>query len=304
MPSIFITGCATGFGAGLARHYLAAGWQVIATDRSLDALAHLHALPDAQERLVTLQVDVCNAEEVKAAADKASALGPVDVLINNAGHAVFGTIEESDLTAVAHMFDVNVMGTARMTQALLPSLRDASGTVVNISSVAGRMAFPESGYYAATKHAVEAISDALYAEVAGFGMRVIVIEPGSFDTQFLPTADALSLPRDENGPYAEHQPGWDAGKQAVLEPPQDPNMVVSAIVRAVARPFRFQRVEVGPDCIRILSVLEALKPPSFTRLMAHHHTSAAPAIETDGDPKDTAAHIAAMTRPVRAPKPG
>ncbi len=302
MPSIFITGCATGFGARLAKHYLAAGWRVIATDRSLKAIAYLHSLPDARERLMTLQVDVCNPDEVQAAADKASAMGPVDVLINNAGHAVFGTIEESDLTAVGQMFEVNVMGLARMTQALLPTLREASGTVVNISSVAGRMAFPESGYYAATKHAVEAISDALYAEVAGFGMRVIIIEPGSFDTQFLPTADALSLPRDENGPYAEHQPVWDAAKQAVLEPPQDPNMVVGAITRAVARPFRFQRVEVGPDCIRILSVLEEIKPSSFTRLMAHQ-ASGAPATESEGDPADPAAHLAAMTRPVRVVKP-
>jgi NADP-dependent 3-hydroxy acid dehydrogenase YdfG len=298
MPSIFITGCATGFGSGLARHYLAAGWRVIATDRSVETLAPLLALPGASDRLLTLQVDVCNPEQVQAAADKASAWGPVDVLVNNAGHAVFGTIEESDLTAVAQMFEVNVMGLARMTQALLPALRESSGTVVNLSSVAGRMAFPESGYYAATKHAVEAISDALYAEVAGFGMRVIVIEPGSFDTQFLPTADALSLPRDENGPYAAHQPVWDAAKQAVLEPPQDPSMVVGAIVRAVARPFRFQRVEVGPDCIRILSVLEALKPSSFTRLMAHQ-ASGAPAIESEGDPADPAAHLEAMMRPVR-----
>ncbi|MFT6142751.1 MAG: NADP-dependent 3-hydroxy acid dehydrogenase YdfG [Myxococcota bacterium] len=303
MPSIFITGCATGFGARLATHYLAAGWHVIATDRSLDAIAPLHALPGAKDRLVTLQVDVCNLEHVQAAADQARALGPVDVLINNAGHAVFGTIEESDLTAVAHMFEVNVMGLARMTQALLPALRESSGTVVNLSSVAGRMSFPESGYYAATKHAVEAISDALYAEVAGFGMRVIVIEPGSFDTQFLPTADALSLPRNPNGPYAAHQPVWDAAKQAVLEPPQNPSMVVGAVVRAIARPFRFQRVEVGPDCIRILSVLEEIKPSSFTRLMAHQ-ASGAPATESEGDPADPTAHLEAMTRPVRSVKPG
>lgn len=297
MPTVFITGCATGFGFQLTKRYLDEGWRVISTDKSPDALSALHSHPGADERLTTFGVDVCIASQVTAAAARVQDIGPLDVLVNNAGFAVFGTVEESDLKSVSHMFDVNVMGLARMTQALLPALRESCGTVVNLSSVAGRMAFPESGYYAATKHAVEAISDALYAEVAGHGMRVIVVEPGSFDTQFLATADAASLPRDPTGPYADHQPAWDAAKQAILEPPQQPALVVDAIVQAVDNPLRFQRVVVGPDSARILSTLDAVGRSPFTRLMAHQ-ASAAPSNETAQDPADVSAHIAAMTRPL------
>ena len=277
MKRIFITGCATGFGAGLARQCLNDGWHVIATDVDVSRLDHL--ADTGSPHLTVLPLDVRDPVQVKHAAEQA---GEVDVLVNNAGYAVFGTIEESDLAAIADMFDVNVMGLSRVTQALLPTLRQRSGTVVNLSSVAGRMAFPESGYYAATKHAVEAISEALYAECAGFGVRVVVIEPGSFDTQFLPTALERSLPRSNESPYAAAQGQWDTVKQAVLEPPQAREAVIDAIVAAVENGLQFQRVVVGPDSARILQAVDQYGRSGFARLLAHH-SSGAPVYEQAGD---------------------
>ena len=111
--------------------------------------------------------------------DLAQRLGAtVDVLVNNAGYAVFATQEEADLEQIRDLFDVNVLGPARTTQAFLPSLRDRRGVVVQLSSVAGRMTFPESGFYAATKHALEAMSHALLCEAGPMGVRVRVIQPG------------------------------------------------------------------------------------------------------------------------------
>lgn len=288
MRGIFITGCATGFGAGLARHYLHAGWHVTATDRDVGALAPLRGLPGADDRLVCLALDVTDTDSVLGAVDTAVARGPVDVVVNNAGYALFGTLEEADLTAVAHLFDVNVMGVARVTQALLPHLRQRGGCVVNLSSVAGRMSFPESGYYAATKHAVEAMSEALFIETSAFGVRVVVIEPGSFDTQFLATALERSLPRDPNGPYVALQPRWDAVKQRVLEPLQPPGLVVQAIADAVERDLAFQRVAVGPDSERILKAVDALGRSGFVRLLSHE-SSESPAWEQPGDCEDVSA---------------
>lgn len=295
MRGIFITGCATGFGASLARRFLALGWRVVATDRSLDSLTPLLNEPNT-EHLTLLELDVRDPQACRATVQRALADGPVDVLVNNAGFAVFGTIEESDLDAVQEMFDVNVFGLARVTQAWLPHLRSIGGTVVNLSSVAGRMAFPESGYYAASKHAVEAISESLYAEAASFGVRVVLIEPGSFDTQFLATATERSLPRDPDSPYRALQPRWDQAKQDVLEPPQNPRLVVAAIESALESDLRFQRVPVGPDCTRILNVVDRHGRSAYARLSAAQ-ASGAPHWEETGDIEDADAALLSLLRP-------
>ena len=255
MRTHFITGCATGFGRGLAEHLLERGDRVVATDPDPTSLADL-----ACERALLLPLDVRDAAQVQAAARTAIAWSPPDVLVNNGGYAIFGTQEEADLEAIRDLFDVNVLGAGRVTQALLPTLRERSGTVVQLASVAGRTAFPESGWYAATKHAIEAMSEALYQEVCTFGMRVRLIEPGSFDTCFLSTALASSLPRDPASPYAELQELWDLRKTEALVPPQHRAGVVRAIVESLDDPRPYLHVPVGPDSERILATREALGP--------------------------------------------
>jgi len=259
MRTVFITGCATGFGRRLAERLLAAGHRVVATDRDGSTLRHLG--PD--DRVLRLTLDVRSDDQVRAAVADALAWGPIDVLVNNAGHAVFGTQEEVPLSAIRELFDVNVYGPIRMNRALLPALRASRGTIVQLSSVAGRMVFPESGYYAATKYAVEALSDALSQETRAHGVRVRVIEPGSFATRFLSTAETKSAPRSEDSPYADQHDQWDAEKQAVLEPPQDPILVVDAILASLDDDTPFLRIPVGADAMRILASHPELAPDAW-----------------------------------------
>jgi len=232
----------------LAERLLADGHRVVATDRDGRTLDDLGP-PD---RVLRCTLDVRSDKDVQDAVAAARAWGPVDVLVNNAGHAVFGTQEEVPLAAVHELFDVNVFGPIRVTRALLPALRASSGTIVQLSSVAGRVVFPESGYYAATKFAIEALSSALAQETQHCGVRVRVIEPGSFATQFLSTAAAKSAQRADDSPYAALHESWDTQKQAVLEPPQDPALVVEAILASLDDEAPFARIPVGADALRIL----------------------------------------------------
>ena len=275
----FITGCATGFGHRLAARLLGLGHRVIATDKGIGAWPARLGAPRA--RLLVLPCDVRNPEMVAAAAAQAREWGPVDVLVNNAGYAIFGTQEETRLDLVEEMFDVNVFGAARVTQALLPQLRETSGQVIQLSSVAGRTAFPESGFYAATKFALEAMSEALYQECATHGVRVRLIEPGSFDTQFLPTAQRLSPKPDPTSPYAGVRALWESRKLSVLEAPQDPERVVDAIVASIDDPRPFVRVPVGPDAQRIIDLRDQLGPDPWARLSGARNGAPIPDFEGD-----------------------
>lgn len=263
MRTVFITGCATGFGHLLAKRLLADGHRVVATDQAMGSWTTALAAP--QERLLCLEMDVRKPQQVQEAVGRALAWGPVDTLVNNAGYAVFGTQEELDLALVQHMFDVNVVGVARVTQALLPTLRACAGTVVQLSSVAGRTVFTESGFYAASKYAVEAMTEALWQETFHTGLKVRLIEPGSFATQFLPTAQRISPEPPADSPYAAQRATWAARKDEALEPPQDPHLVVDAIVHSLAAPERFLRVPVGLDSQRILALRDSMGPDDFSR---------------------------------------
>lgn len=259
MKTALITGCRSGFGHRLAHRLLDAGWHVVATDPVLDGWAD--ALPHP-ERQTIAALDVRDDDAVQRVV---GSLDRLDLLVNNGGYAVFGSLEEVPVAQVADLFDVNVIGVVRVTRAALPLLRASRGTVVNLSSMAGRTVFPESGYYAATKHAVEAMSDALVQEAGPLGVRVRVIEPGSFDTRFLDTASARSPEPPVDSPYAALRPRWNDRKFAVLEPPQDPTLVVDAIVESLARPGIFERVVVGPDAAALLEARELLGPDGFSR---------------------------------------
>lgn len=275
MHRVFITGCSSGFGAGTARALLAAGHQVYATDPDLGALSTLESLGAR-----VLRLDLREPESIRRAVDVALDEAPPTALVNNGGFAVFATQEEGDVDQMRDLFDVNVFGAARVTQALLPQLRACAGTIVQLSSVAGRTVFPESGWYAATKHALEAMSDALYQETCTFGVRVRLIEPGSFDTGFLPAAIAASPPQDPGSPYAHLHPVWSERKVDLLEPPQDPSAVVAAIVAALDDPRPFYRQPVGPDAVRMIGLKRELGADAATRLAGQRNGGPAVAVLT------------------------
>ena len=198
---ILLTGCSTGIGRATAELLARRGHTVYATARKPETLAEL-----VDHGARALALDVTDEASMQAAVDAIVAEhGAVGTLVNNAGYGEYGTVEETSIDAVRRMFETNVFGLARLTQLVLPSMREAGhGRVVNISSMGGRMTFPLGGYYHASKYAVEAISDALRNEVRGFGIDVVVVEPGITRSNFEETisgSDALAAQPDS--PYAE-----------------------------------------------------------------------------------------------------
>src|SRR5215213_191228 len=183
--AVLITGCSSGIGHATAVRLAQNGWNVYATARDKDKISDL-----AEKGCETLSLDVEDEESMKAAvAEVEQAEGGVGVLVNNAGYSQSGAVESVPMDKVRKQFETNVFGLVRMTQLVLPGMRKQGwGRIVNLSSMGGKLVFPGGGYYHASKYAVEAISDALRYEVKGFGVDVILIEPGLIVTNFGGTA--------------------------------------------------------------------------------------------------------------------
>ena len=183
-PVWFITGCSTGFGRELAKLVLDRGWRAVVTARDKSRVEDLADGHD--DRALALDLDVTDAGQVTAAVGAAEQkFGRIDVLVNNAGYGYQASIEEGVEAEIRAQFDANVFGLFALTRAVLPGMRQRRhGHVLNITSVAGFVGFPSSGYYAASKHAVEGWSDALYAEGKPLGIHVTCIEPGPFRTDW------------------------------------------------------------------------------------------------------------------------
>ena len=184
LPVWFITGCSTGFGKELAKLVLQRGWRAVVTARNPDQLQEIvsghenHALP--------LRLDVSDRTQmeaaVKATQDK---FGRVDVLVNNAGYGYLAAIEEGEDEQIRAMFETNFFGLVGLTNAILPGMRkQRSGHIVNISSIGGLTSFAATGYYHATKYAVEGMSESLAIELAPLGIKVTIVEPGPFRTDW------------------------------------------------------------------------------------------------------------------------
>lgn len=176
---VLITGCSTGIGRHLALWLTQSGHKVVATARNVDAMKDL----DVAFRL---PLDVTDPESIRTAVDSVMQhFGRIDVLINNAGYAQIGPLEELSDQQIQKMFDVNVFGATRMVRVVVPHMRkQKSGRIINISSIAGKMVTPVNGSYAASKFALEALSDALRWELEPFNIQVILIEPGAIKTNF------------------------------------------------------------------------------------------------------------------------
>lgn len=195
-----VTGASSGMGKDIAKSLIKDGFQVYVAARNVEKmhdLAGLGARP--------LRLDVTSEDEIKAAVDTILAeVGGVDVLVNNAGFGLYGPVEEITLDEARYQFEVNLFGAARLTQLLLPSMRaKRAGTIVNITSMGGKIYSVLGAWYHATKHALEGWSDCLRIEVEQFGIRVVIIEPGVIETGFGDAASSNLLKRSQHGPYAK-----------------------------------------------------------------------------------------------------
>jgi len=197
----FITGCSSGFGRELAKLVLDRGYRAVITARDPRTIQDLAA--DRDGRALALKLDVTNKAEVADAVKTAqSTFGSIDVLVNNAGYGYVGAIEESEEDEVRAMVDTNFFGLARMIRAVLPEMRKRRrGFIVNISSNGGLQAFPGFGYYNSTKFAVEGLSEALEKEVAPLGIKVLLVEPGPFRTDW--AGRSLKRTKERIPEYAE-----------------------------------------------------------------------------------------------------
>ena len=196
---VLITGCSTGIGRATAERLTDDGWNVHATARRFDAIEDL-----GKKGCTLNELDVTDERSMEKAVAEVEKDGPIGALINNAGYSQSGAIETIPMDSVRKQFETNVFGLMRMCQLVLPGMRGAgSGKIVNLSSMGGKLTFPGGGVYHATKHAVEALSDALRFEVKEFGIDVVVIEPGLIVTEFGETAAGSLDEVTEHGPYAK-----------------------------------------------------------------------------------------------------
>ncbi|WP_426506390.1 oxidoreductase [Dactylosporangium sp. McL0621] len=240
MRNWLITGCSSGFGAALARAALAAGDRVMATARDPDVLTEF---PDRT------RLDVTDEDSMAAAvALTAERFGAIDVLVNNAGHGSVGAVEEIEPEHLRALMDVMFFGAVSLTRAVLPHMRARGrGAVVQISSMGGQLTMPAFGAYCSAKFALEAISEALYAEVGALGIRVHIVEPGAFRTSF----GGAGLHRSPRLPaYAETT----AATRAAVETmdgtqPGDPDKAAQAILTLLSLPDAPLRLALGSDAV-------------------------------------------------------
>jgi NAD(P)-dependent dehydrogenase (short-subunit alcohol dehydrogenase family) len=234
--TVLITGCSSGIGYATAERLAADGWNVYATARRPDTLAGL-----AEMGCKTLALDVTDEASMSAAVNAvAEAEGRIGVLVNNAGYSQSGAVESVPMEQVRRQFETNVFGLIRMCQLVLPGMREQGwGKIVNLSSMGGRLVFPGGGLYHATKYAVEAISDALRFEVRGFGVDVILIEPGLIVTGFGGVASASVGVSGDGGPYADFNRKVATATENAYKGPMSklgggPEAVAKTIARALA----------------------------------------------------------------------
>ncbi len=258
-PVWFITGCSTGFGRELAKLILAKGWKAVVTARKPEQLQDL--VDGHEDNALALKLDVTDAEEVKRAVQQAEQkFGQIDVLVNNAGYGYLAAIEEGEDEEVRAMFETNFFGLVSVTNAVLPGMRKRkSGHIVNISSIGGLVSFGATGYYHATKYAVEGLSESLAIEVAPLGIKVLIVEPGPFRTDWSGRSlkESKTVIADYDGTAGERrrQSKKNSGKQV-----GDPVRGAQAILDVVAAENPPLHLVLGKPALGLgLKKLEAVK---------------------------------------------
>lgn len=252
----FITGASRGFGALIAQAALGAGDNVVATGRNPEAV--LRAVGE-HARLLVLPLDVTDEAQAKVAAAAAmERFGGIDILVNNAGYGLLGAVEEATAGEIEALYRTNVFGLLHVTRAVLPQMRrQRSGHVINISSVGGYQSFPGFGVYCSTKFAVEGLSEALAGELAPLGIKVTIVEPGYFRTDFL-DATSLSVSPATIEDYAASAGATRTRAAEVSHnQPGDPAKLAGALLEMVSAENPPLRMPVGSDTVAVIEAKNA-----------------------------------------------
>ncbi|MGI8730563.1 MAG: oxidoreductase [Solirubrobacteraceae bacterium] len=258
MATALVTGASSGMGKQTAKQLIEEGLDVYVAARRIEKMASLEELG-----ATVLQMDITKDGEIVAAVDRIKAeRGGIDVLVNNAGFGSYGAMEDTDLDDARYQFEVNLFGLARLTQLALPYMREqGAGTIVNVSSMGGRIYTPLGSWYHATKHALEGWSDCLRLEVSPMGINVVVIEPGTIETEFADVLIDPMLKRSGEGPYSELA---DRVAKSTRESYEEgagspPSVIADLIVKAV-KSDRPKTRYVGGKYARLLMTLRRLVP--------------------------------------------
>ena len=258
---VLITGCSTGIGRATATRLARKGWTVYASARRPETIGDLHGCE-------ALQLDVTDESSMRAAVDHIEERhGSIGALVNNADYGIHGAFETTDLDDARVQFETNFFGMARLTQLVLPAMRAAGkGRIINMSSMGGKITFPGGAFYHASKHAVEAMSDALRFEVAGFGIRVVVIEPGLIKTPFVDTAiGSVTHAPGPNDPYAKFNQDLmlrieNAYRGRMSRLAASPPASVARVIERALRSYRPRTRYIVTPGARVILVLRRLLP--------------------------------------------
>jgi NAD(P)-dependent dehydrogenase (short-subunit alcohol dehydrogenase family) len=272
--AVLITGCSSGIGRATAKLLAAQGWPVYATARDIDSIA------DLEGACRVLALDVTNLDSMTTAVAAVERTeGAVGVLVNNAGFGLHGAVETTRLEDVRTQFETNFFGLVALTQLVLPGMREQSGgKIVNMSSMGGKFTLPGGAFYHASKHAVEALSDALRVELRPFGIDVIVIEPGIIKTQFGDTAvGTVTGTEVDDGPYGMFNQkvmlkiNGAYGKR-MLGGAASPAAVASVVARAIASKRPKTRYPVTLGARALITARRVLPDRLFDSLLARSYS--------------------------------
>ena len=262
--SVLVTGASSGIGAATASLLLDRGWRVFAAARRLELMA-----PLAAQGAELLELDLSNAESRSdLAAEIANRVGALDALVNNAGFGEVGPLETMELERARAIFEVNDFGLMGLTQLLVPAMRQRGcGRIVNLSSIAGRWVTPGSGWYGASKFALEALSDALRLELKSFGLQVVIVEPGLIATNFGEIAFPSMQKALACNTYGKMMAAVGAGWEKVYQGASSPVVVASCIEKALNTTKPKARYRCGHQSISVLAS-ELLPTSIWDRLIS------------------------------------
>lgn len=228
--TILVTGASSGIGKATAEKLIGEGYAVYVAARRVEHMRDLEQLG-----CVALKMDITQEQDVAGVVERIEKeRGGIDILINNAGYAVNGAVEDVSIDAARQQFEVNLFGLARLTQLVLPYMRaKRAGTIVNVSSVGGRVFTPLGAWYHGTKHALEGWSDCLRYELRPFNINVVIIQPGAIATEFADVMEGPMVDRSGNGPYAELTQKLARGLKNMRGSMSPPTMIADVISKAL-----------------------------------------------------------------------